>query len=111
MIQSSVLQKTLIDELGLQNLPQEKKDEMLTQMAEVVLKRIYLNTFESLPEADREKFGEMLDQEAAPEKIEDFLREKFKDYDDFVKKIVEAFREEMRETMGELENTAKKATP
>ena len=109
MVQSSVLQKTLLDELGLDNLPQEKKDELLIQMAEVVLKRIYLNTFDSLPDADREEFGKMLDEEAGPEKIEAFLREKFEDYDDFVKKIVEAFKEEMKETMADLEQTAKKA--
>lgn len=108
MVQSSILQKTLIDELGLQDLPQEKKDEMLVQMAEVVLKRIYLSTYESLPEADQKEFGKMLDEESEPEKIETYLRGKFDDYDDFVKKIVEAFKEEMKDTMGQLENAVQK---
>lgn len=107
MAQDTILQQTIIEELGLQDLPQEKKDELLIQMAEVVLKRIYSDTIERLEENDRNELGKMLDEEAEPEKVESFLRAKMPDYEDFLKKIISNFKEEMKETMLKLENSIK----
>jgi hypothetical protein len=103
MSQDTILQKSIIEELGLQNLPKEKQEEVLVKMTEVLLKKIYLETFEKLGEADREELAKMLDtEEENPEKVEEYLRTKIEDYDGFVKKIVEEFTEEMKKTTGEL---------
>ncbi len=92
MPQDTILQQSIIEELGLQNLPQEKQEEILVKMTEVLLKKIYLETFEKLGTADREELAKMLDtEEADPEKVEGYLRVKIEDYDGFVKKIVEDF--------------------
>jgi uncharacterized protein YutE (UPF0331/DUF86 family) len=103
MPQDTILQQSIIEELGLQNLPQEKQEEILVKMTEVLLKKIYLETFEKLGEADRVELGNMLDKEDAdPAKVEEYLRSKIEDYDGFVKKIVEEFKEEMKKTTGDL---------
>lgn len=103
MPQDTILQKSIIEELGLENLPQEKQEEILVKMTEVLLKKIYLETFEKLGETDREELAKMLDtEEGNPEKIEEYLRGKIEDYDGFVKKIVEDFTEEMKKTTGDL---------
>ena len=103
MPQDTILQQSIIEELGLQNLPKEKQEEILVKMTEVLLKKIYLETFEKLGEADREELAKMLDsEEAEPEKVEEYLRTKIEDYDGFVKKIVEDFTEEMKKTTGDL---------
>ncbi len=103
MPQDTILQKSIIEELGLENLPKEKQEEILVKMTEVLLKKIYLETFEKLAEADREELAKMLDTEGAePEKVEMFLRGKIEDYDGFVKKIVEDFTAEMKKTTSDL---------
>lgn len=102
MPQDTILQQSIIEELGLQNLSQEKQEEILVRMMEVLLKKIYLETLEKLGESDRVEFGNMLDQESEPEKVEDYLRSKIEDYDGFVKNIVENFREEMKKTTEDL---------
>lgn len=103
MPQDTILQQSIIEELGLQNLPREKQEEVLVKMTEVLLKKIYLETFEKLGEADREELAKMLDrEEAEPEKVEEYLRMKIEDYDGFVKKIVEEFTAEMKKTTGDL---------
>jgi hypothetical protein len=103
MAQDTILQQSLIEELGLQNLPKEKQEEILVKMTEVLLKKIYLETFEKLAEADREELAKMLDtEEAEPEKVEAYLRTKIEDYDGFVKKIVENFTADMKKTTGDL---------
>jgi hypothetical protein len=103
MLQDTILQKSIIEELGLQNLPQEKQEEILVKMTEVLLKKIYLETFEKLGEGDREELAKMLDaEEANPEKVEAYLRIKIEDYDGFVKNVVEEFTSEMKKTTGDL---------
>jgi hypothetical protein len=102
MTQDTILQKSIIEELGLQDLPKEKQEEILVKMTEVLLKKIYLETFEKLEQKDREELGSMLDQEAEPEKVEEYLRGKIENYDEFVKKVAEDFKEEMKKTTGEL---------
>jgi phage-related tail protein len=103
MPQDTILQQSIIEKLGLQNLPKEKQEEILVKMTEVLLKKIYLETFEKLADPDREELAKMLDtEEAEPEKVEAYLRTKIEDYDGFVKKIVEDFTEEMKKTTGDL---------
>lgn len=102
MPQDTILQQSIIEELGLQNLPKEKQEDILVKMTEVLLKKIYLETFEKLGEGDREELAKMLDtEEAKPEKVEEYLRTKIEDYDGFVKNVVEEFKEEMKKSTGD----------
>jgi hypothetical protein len=96
--QSTVLKQTIIEELGLGDLPQEKQDELMTQIGEVVMKRIYLETMETLEKEDQEKLVDLMEKD--PEGVEVFLREKISDYDNFVKKVVDEFKAELKEDMG-----------
>ena len=89
------LQKSLVDELGLASLLQDKQEELLVKMTEVVLKRIFVETMEKLPETDQETYAKMIDENATPEDLEKFLLEKIPNYDALVKKAVDGFREEM----------------
>jgi len=112
MPQDTILQQSIIEELGLQNAPKEKQEEILVKMTEVLLKKIYLETFEKLETNDREELAKMLDGDPEPAKVEEYLRGKIEDYDGFVKKIVEDFKEEMKKTTEDLgaikgEETAK----
>jgi hypothetical protein len=89
------LQKTLIEELGLASLPQDKQEELLVKMTEVVLKRIFVETMDKLTEADQETYAKMIEENTTPEDLEKFLMEKIPNYDALVKKVVDGFREEM----------------
>lgn len=101
MAQDTILQQSIIEELGLGNLPKEKQEEVLVKMTEVLLKKIYLETFEKLAEPDREELAKMLDVETEPDKVEAYLRTKIENYDEFVKKIAESFKEDMKKSTGE----------
>lgn len=90
------IQQTIIDELGLSNLPQEKQDQLLVKMTEVVLKRIFMETMEKLNESQQKEYEKMIDEEADPEKLETFLKEKIANYDEMVARVVNNFKEEMK---------------
>lgn len=89
-------QKRLIEELGLSELPIERQVELLTKMTEALLKRIFVETLEELSDADKEIYSQMIDEKASPEEMENFLREKIPDYENFTKKVVDDFMAEMK---------------
>jgi len=95
MTQDTILQKSLIEELGLGNLSQEQQDELLAKMGDVLFKRILLETLEVLSDEDQKTFGEMVDMKKSAEEVEEFLKSKIENYDDFVKKVTENFKNEM----------------
>jgi hypothetical protein len=96
MTNQNKIQQTIIDELGLSDLSQEKKDALLTKMMEVVLKRIFLETMEKLSEADQESYSKMIDDNATPEEMDAFLKEKIANYDQMIAGIIDGFKEEMK---------------
>ncbi len=92
------IQKNLIDELGLSDLPEDKKDELLMKMTEAVLQRIFLETMEKLTDRDQDEYTKMIEGNGAPEELEKFLQERISDYEVLVSKIVTDFVEEMKAT-------------
>jgi len=96
MEKNNQIQNTIMDELGLSNLPEDKKQELMIKMTEVILKRMFLETMEKLNEADRETYGQMIEKESGPEEIEKFLREKISGYDKLLEKVMNDFKQEMQ---------------
>lgn len=96
MSQKNQLQKDLAEELGLADLPQDKKEQLLIRMTEVILKRIFVETMHRLAEPDQSSYEKLIDDNASPEEVEKFLREKISNYDVMVKKVVDDFKEEMK---------------
>ncbi len=90
------IQKTLIDDLGLSDLSEDKKDQLLMKMTEVVLKRIFLETMEKLTDRDQDEYSRMIDENVEPARLETFLQEKIAGYEDMVAHIVADFVEEMK---------------
>ncbi len=96
------IQQNILEELGLENLPEDKKEELLSVMTESVLKRITISVLEQLSDEDKKEFDKLRDQ-ADAEKINQFLREKIENYDAMIEKIIKEFKQEMQATMSELE--------
>ncbi len=95
-------QQNLIQELGLGDLPEDKQVELLTTMTESVLKRITIQILERLSEEEKKEFDEVRETND-PDKITGFLREKIKDYDEMAENTVKEFKEEMKNTVNDLE--------
>jgi hypothetical protein len=93
------VQKRLVEELGLSDLPKDKQEELLIKMTEVLLKRIFVETMERLNDVDRETYEKMMDENGDQEKISVFLREKVYNYDEMVEKIIFDFKKEMKEAI------------
>lgn len=85
----------LIKDLGIDTLSQDKQNELIIKMTEVLLKRIFLETMDKLGEEGREEYEKMSEGEIEPQQVEEFFKEKITDYDEMVQGIIEEFRGEM----------------
>ena len=111
MVQDTILQQSIIEELGLGTLSQGQQEELLAKMGDVLFKKILLETLEILGEEDQKKFGEMVDEKKSAEEVEDFLKSKIENYDEFVKKVASDFKGELTGMAAEeKEETAKAGT-
>lgn len=93
------IQKTLIEELGLSDLSQDKQEQLIAKMTEVLLKRIFLETMEKLDDQGKQEYEKLIEEGTTPEKMEEFLNSKISNYDALVKKIVDDFKEEMKKDL------------
>ena len=63
-----ILKQNIIIELGLQDLSEERKQELLFRMSDLIQKRVLLRTIKNLSQESRDKFNQLLteknDQEA-----------------------------------------------
>lgn len=95
MTTNTQIQADLMKDLGLDNLPDDKKEILALKMTEVVLKRIFVETMEKLSDQDKQIYSEMVEANATAEDVENFVSGKISNYNNMVLKIVEKFKEEM----------------
>jgi hypothetical protein len=92
--QSAALSQ-LIKDLGIDTLAEDKQNELVIKMTNVLLKRIFLETMDKLGEEGREQYEKMSQGEVEPEQIEAFFTEQIADYEEMVLGVIEEFRNEM----------------
>lgn len=80
------------------NLPQDKQDELVIKITEVLLKRIFLEIMEKMDEQGKEEYQKLAEGgNATPEQMEDFLKSKVEDFEGLVQKVIDEFKEEMKQ--------------
>ena len=85
----------LIKDLGIDTLSEDKQNELIIKMTEVLLKRIFIETMDKLGEKGREEYGQIATDDVEPEKIEAFFKEKISNYDEMVQQIITDFKTEI----------------
>ena len=89
-----LLNINLVKELGLDSLPQEKKNLLINQMLEVVESRINLEVLSVLTEEQKKELDKVLDSEGD---MIQFLRSKISNFDLMVAETVANFKKEILE--------------
>lgn len=90
------LRATLVKELGIEDLPKEAQDVIVSKLGEVILKSVTLSIFEKLSEEARKEFDEV-SALGEPARIQEFLEQAVPDMsllmEEELKKTLRAFRE------------------
>jgi hypothetical protein len=98
---NQVLQQDILKELGIDQLPQERQNEVLSVMTEVILKRLTLRLLSGLADAQRAEFEEIA-KSGDTEKITAFFSKNVPNYEKTIQEEIELFRSEMTETVNAL---------
>lgn len=89
-------QEAIFKELGIENLPQEKKEELLFQMTETLIKRILVEIDGKLDPNQKEFLSTLVDRDKDFTEINSFLKEKVADYDTLVERIIREIIDEIK---------------
>jgi len=87
------LQKDLIAELGLQALPDSKKEEMVLRIGELIQQNVVLRIISEMPEGDKDEFEKVLGEDSS-EKTMEFLQAKFPNLSQVVEEEIAKFKQE-----------------
>lgn len=86
----------IMTDLGFDKLPEDKQDDILAKIGEIILKKIFIETIDKLDTESANEFRDMLKNGESAEKIEDFLNAKIENYDIIIEKIVEEVKNDIK---------------
>ena len=92
----NVMREDLAKELGIETLPVEEQERLIDMAIETLLQEIHLQTVEKLGEAGGKEYEALADREGSEKEINDFLRARIPDYDNFIAKIIMDFKRDMK---------------
>lgn len=98
-IDQTQLREELIKAFHLEQVPEDKRDELLEKMGEALLKRVFLATLEKIGDEGVKEYEALLDRSAKQEEIEAFFENKIPGYDVFVRDVATEFKEEMTQSL------------
>jgi len=97
----------LIKELGIDQLDQVKKEELLQQIGEVLQQRIVLRIMEELPEEKIDEFNEILKKaQENPDALDQFLIANIPGVDDLVLEEIGDYKQGAKDFMNQTLNKA-----
>jgi hypothetical protein len=89
------LKSDLVKEFGLENLPEEKQQELLDIMTETVMKQIFLSLGEKMGDEGADEFDALM-KAGDQTKLEAFIKRYVPDPEAFVAGIVAEFRDAVK---------------
>lgn len=91
----TILQKNIIKDLGIENLPGKEQEEMLLSMGRIIFQSILIRTMEELDEKGKDEFEKILTEKPNDEEaILGFLQKKIPNLNEIVNDEVEKFKKE-----------------
>ena len=100
--------KNLIQELGLENLPEKNKQDLVVSLAEGLQMRIATRVLVMLTEEQKESFDKLIETQNSDQAINDFLAKAIPNYDEIMADEYLKFREEVLATNSKVQETQKK---
>ncbi len=98
------IQNNIIDILELDNLPKEEAEEILIRTGTLIYQNVLMRAVEKMTDKDQDDFEKMLDNEAKPEEIFSFLKDKVVDFEKIIIEETEKFKNKTSNIMNQIGN-------
>mgnify|MGYP001608058121 FL=1 len=96
------IEKNITDALDLSALPVEEQQEILIRTGTVIYQNVLMRVMEILTEEEQNEFEKLLDNEAKPEKIFSFLKNKVKDLEKIIEEEASKFKNKANDIMSQI---------
>lgn len=91
--------KILFEELGLDNLSEDKKLQLMMKWGDIVQKSIIIRVIQELPEEDKEEMDQLLAREKIDaQEVYDFLDKKLPNLEEITREEINKFRDKIIES-------------
>ena len=95
-LQYEQIKQEFITEFNLNVLDHEKQETMITQMIELLMKKILVETMEKLGDTGMDEYEQLLTKKPTQDEIEIFLKKKIPEYDEMIQTVIANFKTEMK---------------
>ena len=103
---TTILQKNIIKDLGLDTLPEKEQEEALLIIGKIIFQSVLIRTMEELDEKSKNEFEKILSEKPNDEEaILGFLQSKLPNLDEIVNDEVSKFKQESVDFMKAINQT------
>lgn len=88
------MEQDMIEKLGLNKLPEDKKMEVVLNIGKIIQQNIVLRVINELDEKGKDDFDKLLGETNDQEKILEFLKEKISNLDGIINEEIEKIKKE-----------------
>lgn len=87
------IQQTIEAEIDLSLVPEKEKEEFLIQAGALIYQNVLIRVLEIMPDEKQDEFEKILDNNAKPEEVFEFLKAKVENFERIVQEEVQKFKE------------------
>lgn len=91
---NEILEKDLVEKLGLENLPRQKQLEIIERTGSVIFNSIMQEAILRISEIELDALDTLLSDPKNTDKVYDFLKEKVDKFDELVEKVITDFKKD-----------------
>ena len=92
----------IIEELGLDTLPEGEREEMLERIGSVIYEGILIKSLDAMSDADATVYENMVDENRSPAELFKFLAEKVPNFEQIIKDEVNLYKKDEKEMREEV---------
>ncbi|MFB6181673.1 MAG: DUF5663 domain-containing protein [Candidatus Magasanikbacteria bacterium] len=100
MLNQNLLEENLVTMLGIENLPDEEKSQILTKATRIAEKRIVLRVLDLLDEEKQEEFGQAVSSQDQ-EEIQSILQEEVDNFQELAQEEVVKVKQQLKEAVSQ----------
>jgi succinate dehydrogenase flavin-adding protein (antitoxin of CptAB toxin-antitoxin module) len=96
------IKDNIVSALNIENLPKAEQEKRLADIGSIIFQNVLMRVLEKMPEKQQDEFEKMLDSNANPEEIFEFLNKNTKDFQKVITEEALKFKDNTENIMSQI---------
>ena len=96
------IKKNISTVLNIDNLPEEKREQILTDVGGIIFQNVLMRVLENMPEKEQDEFEALLDKNADSEEVFEFLNSKTQNFPKIIEEEALKFKDKASRIMSQI---------